>query len=208
MQPNKDEPLPPLPPPEVKNPCRNPWQQKWLNLDCHHPKIQSLADTAQAFCMRWYRNDNRPSLLVLVGESGCGKTHVADKIAAFTAAVGMKALLESEGWRGVSGASRQASLSWPATTDRFKGGDYSAVEYAGTVGFLMIDDIGAEHDPSKNATDKLCQILSKRETKFTVITTNIKIEDWPEKFDTRIADRLFRNSEIVDLFGVKSYATI
>ena len=71
---------------------------------------------------------------------------------------------------------------------------------------LVLDDIGAENDPWKIAADRLCQILSRRERKFTVLTTNIKPADWPVKFDGRINDRLLRNSCIVDLTGVPSFA--
>jgi DNA replication protein DnaC len=90
--------------------------------------------------------------------------------------------------------------------DDFKGGDYSVLGDMFEVDLLVIDDIGAEHDPSKSGVNKLCQILSRRETKFTVITSNISPAHWPERFDTRIADRLLRNSEVIELWSVPSYA--
>lgn len=156
-----------------------------------------MADKAAQFCNRWYAGFQNPSLLVLVGESGCGKTHTAKKVFNFACAT----------W-GAGSFSYPWFFSWPEVVDQFKANDYSAVETAKECGLLVIDDIGAEYDPSKNAADKLCQILSKREKRFTVITTNIKIEQWPERFNTRIADRLMRNSEIVNLFGVESYSVL
>lgn len=103
---------------------------------------------------------------------------------------------------------RMLYVDWPHQVNEFKSGNYGLMQDMLSFGLLVLDDIGAEHDPSKNGTDHLCQILSQRERKFTVITTNIKPEFWPEKFDTRIADRLLRNSEVVRLFGVKSYTRI
>jgi hypothetical protein len=38
---------------------------------------------------------------------------------------------------------------------------------------------------------------------FTVVTTNLRPEHWRERFDARIADRLFSNARMVDLFGCR-----
>jgi len=99
-----------------------------------------------------------------------------------------------------------AFYRWPEVTDGFKEGDYSPMTDLLDSDLVIIDDIGAEYDPSKNAANRLCQTLSRREQKFTMVTTNIHPEHWAHLFDVRIADRLLRNSQIVDLFGVPSYA--
>ena len=96
-------------------------------------------------------------------------------------------------------------LRWPEATDGFKAGEYGCIEEAINAGLLIIDDVGAEHDPSRNGTDKLCQVLSRREKRFTLLTTNIKPEAWAERFDVRIADRLLRNSVVLNL-ACESYA--
>jgi hypothetical protein len=44
--------------------------------------------------------------------------------------------------------------------------------------WLIIDDLGAGHDPSGVGTDKLCQVLSRREEMWTLITTNIMPVAW------------------------------
>jgi DNA replication protein DnaC len=49
-------------------------------------------------------------------------------------------------------------------------------------------------------------VLSRREQQFTVITTNIAPDNWNTRFDIRIADRLMRNTNVVDLSGVPSFA--
>ena len=169
------------------------------------PAIQKVADAAEGFAKRWYHNDPSPSLLVLVGISGSGKTHIAKAIFRFARKASSNAH-EKGGWK--SNSPDSLYLSWPETTDHLKAGDYYIIDEAIRSSLLVLDDLGAEHDPSRNAADKLCQILSRRERKFTIVTTNIIPEAWAERFDVRIADRFLRNSVVVDLLTVPSYALI
>lgn len=165
-----------------------------------------MAEQAEKFCGRWFHNDRNISLLVLGGETGCGKTHTAKAIFRFAQVAAIKAY-ETGKW-DLGKVPTSFFVSWPQATDGFKSGEYGLMDDMMQDDLLILDDLGAEHDPSKNAADKLCQILSRRERKFTVVTTNIKPEIWSSKFDIRIADRLLRNSRVVNLFSVKSYAML
>ena len=64
---------------------------------------------------------------------------------------------------------------------------------------LFLDDIGAETEKYKTgeSVDALCQVLSRREDKWTMITTNIDPMNWSQRFDVRVADRLNRHSAII-----------
>ena len=95
--------------------------------------------------------------------------------------------------------------SWPELLDAFKNGDWSIVESLKDCALLILDELGGGHDPSFVGVDKLCQVLSRRENKWTIVTTNIPPASWPEKFDLRIASRLMGNSTLVDLSGVPDY---
>lgn len=190
--------------PKVAHPCRTQWQRKWMGLDVVTPMIQALADEAEAFAGRWYRNNPTRALLVLAGEPGVGKSHVAKKLNQFARAAAHSSF-ETGAW-GLDAVPGSLELNWPEVVDGFKEGHYWIVDDCLTVELLTIDDLGAENDPSKNAADKLCQILSRREQLFTIITTNIAPVNWEERFDARIADRLLRNSALVDLFNVPSYS--
>jgi len=183
-------------------PCKTDWQKKWLALDCHYEAIQGLATTAENFCKRYYHSKIYPSLLVLVGNPNSGKTHTAKKIYQWANAISMKQRED----KGFPEPQSTLFICWPEIVDEFKDGLYGVTKDMINVDLLCIDDIGADHDPSKSAANKFCQVLSRREKKFTVITTNIPVSDWPEAFDARIFDRLFRNSEVIDLFSVPSYA--
>ncbi len=188
-------------------PCKNNWQNKWLKLDCHDPKLQAMADTVEKYCGRWFRYNPHPGLLVLAGECNSGKTHSARRIALWAQSVAMKAFEDGGGktWKKFPSV---VYLRWPEVVDSFRDNLTGSMDDMLSAGLLILDDVGAEYDPTQNATNKLCQVLNRREKEFTVITTNITVESWGEKFDIRISDRFLRNSEVVDLFGIPSYAFV
>lgn len=187
------------------NPLRNEWQRKWLALDAHHPAVQTMADAAEAFCKRWVANRQEQTLLVLSGETGTGKTHTGRAIHRFCTQASMLAF-EKGGW-GAKQVPSTVFIAWPAAANEFNEKNFSAMDDACANDLVVLDDVGAENDPWKVCADKLCQILSRRENKFTVITTNLPVTAWAESFDVRISDRLMRNSIYVPLQGVPSYAT-
>lgn len=185
------------------NPLRTEWQRTWLGLDVVHPNIQGMADAAADFCGRWIQNTPRPGLLVLVAKTGTGKTHTARVIHRFCTGAARHAF-DQRKW-GTEKVPSTFYLSWPVAANQFNDKNLSAMTDAAETDLLVLDDVGAENDPWKICADKLCQILSRRERKFTVLTTNILPAAWSESFDTRITDRLLRNSQVVDLTGVPSY---
>lgn len=185
------------------NPCATPWQRKWLELDVVHPRIQEMATAAEAFCRNWVSNEKSPGLLVLCGNTGTGKTHTARAISHYCTKASMTAF-ERGAW-GTRSLPSTFYLAWPEAANQFNDKNFSAITDATENDLVTLDDVGAENDPWKICADKLCQILSRRENKFTVLTTNIQVEDWPAVFDVRISDRLWRNSKVVNLAAVPSY---
>ena len=154
--------------------CETPWGRKWLKLDCHDPRIQAMATTAEKFCGRWFRFNPNPSLLVLAGDPNSGKTHVAKKIAIWAQAAAMKAFEDGGGktWKRLPSV---VYLKWPEVVDSFRDNLNGSMDDMINAGLLILDDVGAEYDPTQSATNKLCQVLSRREKEFTIITTNITI---------------------------------
>lgn len=186
------------------NPCKTKWQKKWLKLDVVAPEIQEMADEAERFCARWFRNEPKPSLLILVGGFGSGKTHTAKSIFRFCSVASMAAM-ETGKW-GDDHIPSAVYFPWPESSTEFAQSNFSMVQDAIKYDLIVLDDVGAENDPWKICADKLCQILSRREKKFTVLTTNVSPVKWTERFDGRINDRLMRNSIIVDISHVPSYS--
>lgn len=173
-------------------------------MDVTHPTVQAAADACSALAAMIGKNTALIPMVVLCGEPGCGKTHLLKNMVAW-------ARRESFGFweRGVLKAPLSVtSVSWPVICDAFKAGMYGIMDDLLRDDFVAIDDIGAEHDPSQNAADKLCQILSRREGKWTMITTNIAPSAWATRFDSRIEDRLLRWSTVVDMSNVPSFSTL
>lgn len=162
-----------------------------------------MADAVQAWCGRCFRHDRRDTLLILAGTYGTGKTHCLSaahewmRLAAFSA-------FESKAWMDMFPT--VAFKRWPVIADAIRAKEMGSIEDCISSGILFLDDVGADDDPFHQATDKLCQILSRREMMHTMITTNVGQSDWQAKFDGRIHDRFFRNSVVVDLDGVESYS--
>lgn len=188
--------------------CQTPWQRKWLKLQVTSPTVQTMADEAEALCARWFARASGPRTLILTGAPGTGKTHTAHAVAYWARRAASSAW--EAGHHSPDRVPDVLFLRWPQTCDGFKEGNYGVIEDAAEASLLILDDVGAEHDPSHNAADKLCQILTRREApgdrRFTLVTTNISPEEWAIRLDARIADRFLRNARLVDLRAVASYA--
>ncbi len=144
-------------------------------------------------------------MLVLFGNNGAGKTHCAKHVlkwANFTAPALPFVMATEEHFKQPDAM----LLHWPTFLDNLKDGQWELVDDAEAATLLIFDEIGGGHDPSRMGLDKLCRILSQRENKWTLVTTNLLPDAWEEAFDRRVASRLFRNSEQVDLSEVPDYS--
>lgn len=168
-----------------------------------NPSLEKLERETGLFCFDLWRNPLHGRTLVLAGSNGTGKTHCAEAVRRWLSLVG-------HGKQFVKAPNVISHLDctfwhWPALLDAFKSGEWDILGDLFDATALIIDDLGAEHDPSGVGVDKLCQVLSRREEAWTLITTNIMPAFWQQKFDRRVASRLFRNSTLVDLSGVSDY---
>lgn len=198
---------PPSPPvkiePEFIRPLESAWQRKWLAMEVTHPRVQHLANAATAFCAAWINQDVGPRLLYLHGKTGTGKSHLGRKLEVYCRGSVHLALKNMP--PGRDSMPSTGSFRWPELANEFREKNLSALPDLFAADFLFLDDVGAEDDPFKVVLDKFYQVLSRRENKFTVITSNISAPEW-SAFDPRITDRLMRNSKLVDLQDVPSYA--
>ena len=142
-------------------------------------------------------------LLVIYGVNGTGKTHCAEAVYWWAKRTHLQYIARPDHINLLSADT--VMWSWPELLDVFKNGHWSVVEELKDCALLILDELGGGHDPSFVGVDKLCQVLSRRENKWTLVTTNIAPSSWPEKFDLRIASRLMGNSTIIDLTGVPDY---
>jgi len=155
--------------------------------------------------MNFAKRPSHGSLLVLYGNNGAGKTHCAKAVYRWANRVsGNLPLVACE--EGHFKRPDAMFAHWPTFMDGMKGGDWDLVRDAEEATLLILDEIGGGYDPSLMGTDKLCRILSTRQTMFTIITTNLVPDAWEKALDRRIASRLFRNATHVDLTEVPDYS--
>jgi DNA replication protein DnaC len=145
--------------------------------------------------------------LVLCGTNGTGKSHCAKAIAnwAMQNAIQLP-LVATQDWFGLT---RCRYIFWPEFCDEMKTtGDFDATVRLMEFNMLVLDDVGAEHDPTRFAMEKFYWLLERREFNWTVITTNVSPDLWDHKFERRVASRLLRNTEIIDLSDVPDFSTL
>lgn len=199
---------PQLPPDAVRQkPCSTPWQRKWLDLECNSPVLQEAATEVERWATRVYDAVTTLSLVAIYGETGTGKTRMINGAAAWARFMAV-VMWERGGWgrRKRPKAPEVVSLAWPVVTDSIRAKRTELVDDCQRADVLFLDDIGAEDDPFQQATDKLCQILSRRENKHTMLTTNVMPEHWEKRFDARVDDRLLRNSVVINMSGVQRFS--
>ena len=158
--------------------------------------------------MRGAAHDRQGHILTFCGVAGNGKTMLADSILNE---------LGRDKWgqlSGVQGYIRSGELvrstfmrrDWRKISDGFKTGQYEVVEDLEKTFLLMLDDIGADHDPSGIGTSKLDRILRSRSGKWTILTCNLSLAQIAEKMDSRIASFLIRDENRVCEIAAEDYA--
>lgn len=168
-----------------------------------HPKLKELEREVGLFCSEMWTRPEGGKLLLLAGSNGTGKTHAAEAVRRWLALVG-------HAKQYVKRVNEVRHLDcvfwhWPRLLDTFKNGGWDAIEDMFEATVLIIDDLGAGHDPSGVGVDKLCQLLSRREGMWTLITTNVVPSEWQQQFDRRVASRFMRVSTLVDLSDVPDF---
>jgi DNA replication protein DnaC len=142
--------------------------------------------------------------MVIFGNNGSGKSHTAHAICSWSNRMAINLPLVTDNGVGARLATAEFH-NWPNVVERLKCGEWELIEEMIPVNLLVIDDLGAEHDPSKMGIEKLYLLLERRETKWTVITTNVPPMEWENRFEKRIASRFLRNFVQVPLDETPDY---
>lgn len=168
------------------------------------PALERLQFEAWHFCAGYRQNPKRGQLMVIYGNNGVGKSLVAKGMCkwAFDTRANFEKIAVSASEVKVPDVK---FFAWSKFLDRYRDGEREHVQDAYNCCLLILDEVGGAHDPFAVGTDKLCSILSSREFKWTVITTNLTPENWETAFDRRIASRFFRNAIHVEMNNVNDY---
>lgn len=152
-----------------------------------------------------------PYWLTISGKSGIGKTHIAKAIHRQFMEQNRFEPSRAEPIRGAQWFSDRENnrilgntdwfCDWRKFADDIRSGGYERlIEDACKEWFVIIDDFGAERDPSGFVASAADRILNGRRDKWTLITTNLSLKDIGERMDVRIASRLIRDrNEFVEV---------
>lgn len=156
--------------------------------------------------------------LLIYGENGSGKSHSAKAVSQWAKAVAYTHLPRVSDIGdtpysvelGIGGIRRPQCefRNWARLLKSIKSDqNWTAAGELCHAELLILDDVGAEHDPTKFGVGELYEVLERRERDWTIVTTNIAPDMWEEKFERRIASRFLRNFTHVPLDQVKDFNT-
>jgi len=157
------------------------------------PQLEAMLTNANTFANDMIANRN-PRWLSLLGTSGVGKTMLGmliydiakrQKHLQWHARLNSCWAINAEKWSDV--ANRFIEQKWLS-------------EYLSLANFLFLDDIGADHDKSGWLANCLYKVLDSRVGKWTVLTSNLSLDQIGTRIDNRVSSRMIRgNSQVVDV---------
>jgi DNA replication protein DnaC len=133
-----------------------------------------------------FKTKKAPRWLSLIGSSGTGKTHIANRL--------WKYAKEKSDWSKCDYF--PVVIFWPDFIQKLRsGGVFEMRQEMKRWPVLFLDDIGAERDPSGFAAEELNTLLGCRMDRWTLLTSN-KDLDGLKGVDMRISSRLVRKPNI------------
>lgn len=170
-----------------------------------HPKVEELVNKAVGFGTCLVKNkDVGVKWFVVVGNTGCGKTHVGMKLKAWWDAV--KIVAWRTGWHFDDHIPHAVFVDFPKLCKSPEWKFEERLDEVRDAKFVVLDDIGAETDPMKSGEpmERLREVLNAIKGKWAYITTNVPTQDWDKRWGQRVADRLMWG-RVFEMFEVKSY---
>ena len=156
------------------------------------------------------RRPGIPKLLVIPGVSGIGKSMLARAVKDYWSG-GIDIAWERGKWPSFEKPCVMF-CAWPtlAMEEPEKHSKYwSDVVKAH---LLILDDVGAEVDRYKTGVtvENLRMMMEKRHygNGYTIITTNHQPAEWAKFWDSRVEDRMYRQSHIANTDGCQPFSTL
>lgn len=188
-------------------PPNEAWRREFLGLDeSHHPLVRTLGIMVERFTRSCLRNNrSKGHWLTICGQTGAGKTHVAQCVATY---VGHGQIQAMGIWIHKDYLPSPAFIQWPIEVRRNdREWDVLMSEMVGCH-LVVVDDIGAEIDKFKSgeAVVRLWEVLETSRDRWLFLTTNVRPLKWRETFGQRCSDRMLEGG-VVDVSDVPSYRT-
>lgn len=152
------------------------------------PKLEAMVQAAAMFHMESSIKGAHPRWLTFCGPSGTGKTHLASAL--------FKSLEQRFSYHPslICGADTH---TWQRLLSKLRQGDsYDLMDNIRDANLYFLDDFGTER-PTEFALEKLYEIIEARNRKWTILTSNLSVQQIAKTVDTRISSRLIRNNSIV-----------
>jgi DNA replication protein DnaC len=167
-------------------------------LDTFNWSFNTSIDRAEVFELSTCRFIERHEDILILGNAGVGKSHVAQALAVAAIHGGFRVL-----YREAHQLFEELVFA-NATDERSE-----LVATLAEIPFLIIDDLGMRKLPASAAEDLLELIMRRYERASTLITSNRPLEDWPKMFSdtpavTAFLDRLMHHGHFLQIRG-KSY---
>lgn len=162
------------------------------------PEISMMIRETDNWILRVFAG-TLPKRIILCGNTGSGKTHTLNAARRY---IGKHAIRL---WKARAYPVRISQLSWMrvAALDQEEFSRCLQDEASGC-DVLFLDDIGAETDQFKSGAPsyRLQRLLDLN--KHVMAATNIRPDNWPEKWNARVASRL-ADGVIVELWETPDY---
>lgn len=170
--------------------------------ESHHPSVLQMTKAAEWFVLKMRGPELKPHTLVLSGSTGCGKTHIARKINAFSGSYGVDIILKKKIFHWSS-----CWIDWPRIAEADDEEDFlEMVRRIDESSIVFLDDVGSESDRFKNGVpaSRLRRVLVDCKRKWLVMTCNFGMQQMLDRYDARVADR-FQAFQWVEAGTVPSY---
>jgi len=179
----------------------NPKLQK-ATFEDYQPTSEQL-EKAKKVCMRYANNFdlNNPVSLLLIGNYGTGKSHLAASIAKF--------IIENKIKTCLFISTPKLLTKLRSTYNRNSNvNEDDIIKELSNVSLLVLDDLGSEQAKPTNdqneqswATSKIFEIIDNRIGKHTIFTSNFTVEELQERIGGRNFSRMMENTHVVKMYG-------
>lgn len=166
-----------------------------------------MADGVHVWCRRFFSDDKIfPKIFILSGPVGTGKSHIANRVHRWVRAVRFAAwrpkgwvrppTIEFYEWAQIVTLKEEEFRMWLKLMDE--------------TDLMFLEDVGAEVDRFKTSepTERFRQVLNDFRSKWLFVTTNVYPEQWGDRWDIRVQDRLMRGATSVTLRKTPRFTTV
>lgn len=182
-----------------------------LNFDTFDDRrLELMLSEARGFCAELSDGVDRDShlgrWLTFLGNSGAGKTHLAKGVHEWVKKNFGYGPFYKRGDGSVTRTRVCRFVDCRDLADWARAREFAKVRELTDAFFLVLDDLGVEHDPNGFVASIYDRVLNARLGKWTIVTSNLLTSEIAKRLDVRIQSRLFRGKSKVIETDVQDYS--